>query len=253
MRVSTGRQEESGLGLAAQRTAIAAHIKQHGGTLIRTYEEIESGTHDSIEDRPQLRAAVAHARRSKAVLVVAKIDRLARSTTIAFYLKQSGIRFLVCDNPYANELTIDILVAVAADEARRISTRTKEALAAYKRERRVSKRIKLMYPDGVPADVVAATAGRLGGDLEQCRHNLTPECRARGNVRSATVRAAQAAEAYSDLDDRIQELRAEGLTLRAIAKQLETDGHTTRSGRVWNQVQVGRILHRAGIATPRLS
>ena len=228
------------------------YIKQHGGILIRTYEEIESGTHDSIDDRPQLRAAVAHARRSKAILVIAKIDRLVRSTVIGSYLKTSGIKFVACDNPYANELTIDILVAVAADEARRISVRTREALAAYKREGRLSKRIKLMYPNGVPADVVAATAGKLGSSLSQCR-NLTTEGTARGNARSASVRAAQAAEAYSDLDVYIQELRVRGMTLEAIAGQLTADGHATRQGKPWNKTQVGRILHRGGVATPRRS
>ena len=166
--------------------------------MIKTYKEIESGTHDSIEDRPQLRAAVAHARRSGATLVIAKIDRLVRSTVIGSYLKTSGVKFIACDNPYANELTIDILVAVAADEARRISTRTKESLAAYKREGRISKRIKLMYPDGVPAAIALETAGKLGASLPQCR-NLTPEARVKGLDRSAKVRRARAVEAYSDL------------------------------------------------------
>ena len=126
IRVSTGKQGESGLGLEAQEAAIEEHRRICDGILIRTYREIESGTHDSIEDRPQLRAAVAHARRSGATLVIAKIDRLVRSTVIGAYLKTSGVKFVACDNPYANELTIDILVAVAADEARRISTRTRK-------------------------------------------------------------------------------------------------------------------------------
>src|SRR6185312_16914413 len=119
-------------------------------------------------DRPQLRAAVAHARRSGATLVIAKIDRLVRSTVIGAYLKQSGVRFIACDNPHANELTIDILVAVAADEGRRISQRTRDALRAYRDGKRVSRRIREMYPDGVPAEVIEATAGKLGAELPQC-------------------------------------------------------------------------------------
>ena len=94
---------------------------------------------------------------------------------------------MACDNPFANELTIDILVAVAADEGRRISLRTKEALQAYRAGRRVSKRIRLLYPEGVPAEVVAATAGKLGAELPQCR-NLTAAGRAKGVTRSAAVR-----------------------------------------------------------------
>ncbi len=244
IRVSTGKQGESGLGLEAQQSAIEAYRKQLDGVLNRTYKEIESGTHGSIVDRPQLRAAVAHARRSGATLVIAKIDRLVRSTVISAYLKSSGVRFIACDNPYANELTIDILVAVAADEARRISTRTKEALAAYKVHARVSKRIKLMYPNGVPRAVVKATAGKLGAHLPQCRDNLTPEGRLKGLERSARVRRAKAIEAYADLSEYMQELRENGFTLSAIAGKLNQDGHTTRRGKPCNPVQVMRVLDR---------
>jgi len=252
IRVSTDKQGESGLGLEAQQTAIEAYRKQCDCVLIRTYKEIESGTHDSIEDRPQLRAAVSHARRSGATLVIAKIDRLVRSTVIGAYLKTSGVKFIACDNPYANELTIDILVAVAADEARRISTRTKEALAAYKANGRVSKRIKLMHPDGVPAAIAAATAGKLGASLPECR-NLTSEGMAKGRSRSAKVRKATAIDAYSDLSEYMRDLHGQGLTLLAIAKRLEEDGHTTRRGKSWNPVQVRRVLRHVGINTSRRS
>jgi DNA invertase Pin-like site-specific DNA recombinase len=166
-----------------------------------------------------------------------------RSTVIGAYLKTSGVRFVACDNPYANELTIDILVAVAADEARRISTRTKEALAAYKIHGRVSKRIKLMYPHGVPVAIAEATAGKLGASLPQCR-NLTPEGRNKGLARSANIRRAKAVEAYADLAEYMQELRSEGLTHLAIAEKLNEDGHTTRRGRPWNPTQVMRVLGR---------
>ncbi len=243
IRVSTGKQGESGLGLEAQQAAIEEHRRRNDGILIRTYKEIESGTHDSIEDRPQLRAAVAHARRSGATLVIAKIDRLVRSTVIGAYLKSNGIKFIACDNPYANELTIDILIAVAADEARRISTRTREALAAYKANRRISARIRQLYPEGVPPDVIKATAGKLGASLPQCR-NLTPEGRAKGLVKSAKVRRAKAIDAYSDLAEYMLQLRTLGMTYREIASHLDEDGHTTRWGKPWNPVQVRRVLAR---------
>jgi DNA invertase Pin-like site-specific DNA recombinase len=245
IRVSTGKQGESGLGLEAQESAIEDYRKLHDGILIRTYKEIESGTHDSIEDRPELRASVAHARRSGATLVIAKIDRLVRSTVIGAYLKTSGVKFVACDNPYVNELTIDILVAVAADEARRISTRTREALAAYKSNGRVSKRIKLMYPHGVPAAIVKETAGKLGASLPQCR-NLTAEGRAKGVARSAKVRRQKAIDAYSDIAEYMQHLQGCLLTYAAIAEHLNGDGHTTRRGKPWNAVQVMRVLKRTG-------
>ena len=132
VRVSTDKQRESGLGLEAQTAAIDQLRINTNGNLISTYVETESGMHDDIESRPKLRAAVAHAKRAGATLVIAKIDRLVRSTVVMAYLKTSGVKFVACDNPYANELTIDILVAVAADEGRRISQRTKDALKAYR-------------------------------------------------------------------------------------------------------------------------
>ena len=245
VRVSTGRQGESGLGLDAQQAAIEAYRLAGGGDLLRTYVEVESGMHDDLGSRPQLRAAVAHARRAGAVLTIAKIDRLVRSTVVMAYLKTSGVRFVACDNPFANELTIDILVAVAADEGRRISARTREALRAYKAAGRVGKRIRAMHPGGVPAEVVEARAGKLGASLPECR-NLTAGARAKGTARSAAARRAGAVDAYADLAPLMRELRAAGMTLRAIAERLDGEGHTTRTGKPWNPVQVGRVLGRPG-------
>lgn len=158
-RVSTDKQGESGLGLEGQDAAIAAHVKATGCDLIATYTEVESSTYDDLAERPELMKAIRHAKRSKATLVIAKLDRLVRSTIAMAALRSSGVKFVACDNPYANELTIDILVAVAADEARRISDRTKAALKAYK-----------------------ARGGLLGISLPQCR-NLTDEARERGTKR----------------------------------------------------------------------
>lgn len=247
VRVSTDRQGESGLGLEAQTAAIEAHRAAMGGELLRTYAEVESGTHDDVAARPELLKAVAHARRAGATLVIAKIDRLVRSTVVMAYLKTSRVKFVACDNPYANELTIDILVAVAADEGRRISLRTREALKAYKAGKRVSKRIRLLYPAGVPEEVALATGGKLGAELPQCR-NLTAAGRSKGVARSAAVRRVQAVEAYADLAPWIAELRSEGKSLEAIAAALNAEGHTTRQGKAWNKVQVNRVLGRSAPA-----
>jgi DNA invertase Pin-like site-specific DNA recombinase len=247
VRVSTGKQAESGLGLEAQQSAIDAFRLSRNALLIKTYVEVESGKHDDIEDRPMLRAAVAHAKRSGARLVIAKLDRLLRSIPMLAYLKTSNIRFVACDNPEANELTVDILASVAANERRQISTRTREALAAYKAHRRVSRRVGLLHPGGVPPEVVEATAGKLGASLPQCR-TLTAEAMARGRGKSARVRRAGAIEAYEDLAGYMKELRGDGppggLTLLAIAQRLNEDGHTTRRGKPWNAVQVMRVLRR---------
>src|SRR5262249_57245518 len=93
---------------------------------------VESGKHHDIASRPRLMAAVEHALELDATLVIAKLDRLVRSTSVMQYLKDRRVKFVACDNPHANELTIDILVAVAANEARMISQRTRDALRAYR-------------------------------------------------------------------------------------------------------------------------
>ncbi len=247
VRVSTDRQGESGLGLEAQHEAIERLRQARGATLLKTYPEIESGTHDDIDSRPQLRAAVAHARRAGATLVIAKIDRLVRSTVIMAYLKQSKIRFVACDNPYANELTIDILVAVAADEARRISERTKAALRAYRDGRHVSKRIKALYPGGVPQDIVDATGGKLGSHLPQCRGHITAAARDRGRANSAAKRKAAAIAAMSDLVPEMKKLWEGGKPLTAIAKHLNEEKQPTRRGGTWSATQVKRVLKQAGV------
>lgn len=142
-RVSTRKQGDSGLGLEGQEAAVNAFAQQRGGKILGAYTEVESG---KLAERRELSKALAHARRSKAVLVVAKLDRLARNVAFLSALMESGVEFLACDNPHANRLTIHILAAVAEDEARRISERTKAALKAYK-----------------------ARGGKLGASLPQCR------------------------------------------------------------------------------------
>ena len=127
-RVSTQRQGESGLGVEAQEAAVLQHVNGHG-VLLAGYREIESGRK---KNRPELAKAIAHAKRSKATLVIAKLDRLARNVAFVSTLMEAGIEFVCCDNPTANPLTIHILAAVAEAEAKAISQRTKDALRAYR-------------------------------------------------------------------------------------------------------------------------
>lgn len=128
-RVSTKRQGLSGLGLEAQRAAVETFARQNAGEIVGEYTEIETGKRS---DRPKLTEAIAHARGVKGTLLVAKLDRLARNMAFTATLMESNIDFVCCDNPTANRLTIHILAAVAEDEARRISERTKAALQAAK-------------------------------------------------------------------------------------------------------------------------
>lgn len=128
-RVSTRKQEQSGLGLEGQRAEIQGFTGQHGGEILAEYTEVETGNR---ADRPELAKAIAHAKLSGATLVIAKLDRLARNVHFTAGLMNSGVDFVACDNPNANRLTIHILAVVAEDEARRISARTKAALKAAK-------------------------------------------------------------------------------------------------------------------------
>lgn len=220
VRVSTDRQGRSGLGLEAQQESLRQLAGSQQSRLVRVYTEVESGTHS---DRPQLRQAIAHARRLGAVLAIAKLDRLARNMAFVATLMDSGVEFVAADNPHANRLTLHILAAVAEDEARRISDRTKAALAAYK-----------------------ARGGALGATRQECR-NLTQEARQRGSQASAEASRRRAAEMYEDLRGVLEEMRDEGLSLAAMAERLNEMGHTTRRGCRWLPTQVARVLNRLGI------
>ena len=128
-RGSTDRQGASGLGLDAQRQAVVGFVGT--GQLVAEYTEIESGKKHT--NRPQLLAALEECRKSRAVLLIARLDRLARNVAFIANLMESGVDFIACDMPQATRLTIHILAAVAEHEREMISKRTKAALAQAKR------------------------------------------------------------------------------------------------------------------------
>lgn len=217
-RVSTKKQGDSGLGLEAQESAVAAHVASTACDLIASYTEVESGRKS---DRTELGRAIAHAKRSKATLVIAKLDRLSRNVAFIANLMESGVAFIACDNPSANHLLVHVMAAFAEAEAKAISKRTKEALAAAK-----------------------ARGVRLG------TNNLTRDGGIRGVAAAARAKREKKRAAYEDLAPLVRSLRTEGLSLRTIAARLNDDGHTTRTGKPWNPMQVSRLLgvrerHRA--------
>lgn len=220
-RVSTAKQGESGLGLEGQMATVEAFSKTHGGTIMRCYTEIESG---KKSDRQELARALGHAKRAKATLIVAKLDRLARNVAFTSQVMESGVEFICCDNPHANRLTIHILAAVAENEAKQISERTKSALQAAK-----ARGMKLG----------SSRPGHWDGIEHKRRSGL-----AKAQERAAQVRVELANEAYADIAPMMKELRDAGETLQSIADKLNNDGHTTRRGKPWNQTQVSRVLGR---------
>jgi DNA invertase Pin-like site-specific DNA recombinase len=180
---------------------------RHSGDIRSTYVEVESGKRS---DRPELAKALQAARKGKAVLLIAKLDRLARNVTFISRMMDSGADFVACDQPYASRLTLHILAAVAEAEARRISERTKAALQAAK-----ARGTKVGSP--VAAKTVAA-------------------------ARAAHSRYAR--EANVKTRKVIADIQASGVTtLAAIGKALESRGVRTPAGNdTWQPVQVSRLL-----------
>lgn len=128
-RVSTSQQGRSGLGLEAQQKAVSDFLNAKGWHLDGSYTEIESGKR---KDRPELAEAIAQAKRIKGKLVIAKLDRLARNVHFIAGLMETGVDFVAVDMPTADKFMLHVYAAMAEEEGRRISQRTKAALAAAK-------------------------------------------------------------------------------------------------------------------------
>ena len=219
-RVSTARQGESGYGMEAQQVAVTGLFHRLGHTLVGEFTEVESGRKSS---RPELAAALTEARKRGALLVVAKLDRLARDVELISSLVKEAERngfggLLFADFPDVDpttpegELFIHQMAAFAQFEARRISQRTKAGLAVAK-----SRGVK------------------LGG--------------ARGGQQAANAaRQQQAVEASERLRGLLAPMAASGASLPAMASALEAAGVKTSTGKsTWAPMQVKRALERLGL------
>ena len=214
-RVSTGKQAASGLGLEAQKDAVADYLNSGRWTLLDEFIEVEWGKNS---DRPQLECALALCRLHNATLVVAKLDRLARNLHFLSGLMESGVGFVACDLPSANRLTIHVLAAVAEAEALAISQRTKAALKVAK-----------------------APGVALGGD----RGSLTKKVRDKGRAIGIEVRRQRARKRAADLLPIIEASREEGaISLQDIADGLNKRSIPTAQGGLWQPTQVMRVLVR---------
>src|ERR1700681_2050304 len=134
IRVSTSQQGRSGLGIEAQRQALRQFAKAEGLELVREFVEVETGKgSDALDRRPQLKAALAAAKRLKCHVAVAKLDRLSRDVHFISGLMAHKVPFVVAElGPDVDPFVLHLFAALAEKERALISSRTKQALAAAK-------------------------------------------------------------------------------------------------------------------------
>lgn len=222
-RVSRSSQGIDGLGMEAQRAAVATYLNGGDWTLIAEFEEVESGKRS---DRPELGKAIAVAKASGAKLLIAKMDRLSRNVHFLSGLVEQGVEFVACDMPTANTFTVNIMAAVAQQEREAISARTASALASIK------SRIKR---DGHYVTKAGKTITALGGIKRF----------------DETSRALAIAAVKQNADDKaakirplIASLRTTGATLQQVADHLNQAGLKTARGALWTPIAVSRVEKR---------
>jgi len=210
-RVSTQRQGQSGLGLESQQSAVIQYCA--GKELIAEFTEIESGRKT---DRPQLLAALALAKKNKATLVIAKLDRLARNVHFISGLLESGVQFIAVDMPEADRTFLQMAAVFAEWEARKISERTKAALQAAKVRGTVL---------GSPRPEVGSKAGV---EVKQAKAN------------AFAFRVAPSLQSI---------LAQVGSNLRDVAAELQLRGiKTARGNETWHPAQVAQLIRRVNYA-----
>jgi DNA invertase Pin-like site-specific DNA recombinase len=215
LRVSTQRQQRSGLGIEAQRAAISRFAEAEGLTILAEYVEAETGKGaDALDRRPQLAAALAAARTAKCVVVVSKLDRLSRDVAFVAGLMAQRVPFIVAElGRDADPFMLHLYAALAEKERRLISERTKAALAAKK-----ASGIRLGNPRNI------AQAGKLGRD----------------------VQTAAADDFVAGLIPIIQGIENTGATtLEAITQALNQRGIRTSRGGRWYASSVMNLIGRA--------
>ncbi|PUA99163.1 DNA invertase Pin-like site-specific DNA recombinase [Acidovorax sp. 107] len=209
-RVSTTGQEQSGLGLDAQREAVARYLKGAGWELVDAFTETETGKgSNALAKRPQLRAALELCKRRGATLVIAKLDRLARNVNFISGLLEAGCDFVAADMPQANKVMIQMHAVMAEWERDQISQRTKDALAASK-----------------------ASGTKLGtAGPANLRRNIEER---RDAANDFAAKLAGVVEGF----------QARGLSQRRMVAELNTVGIKAPRGGAWSLRQVQHLLAR---------
>ena len=226
-RVSTSRQSKSGAGLAAQKRAVLNFING-GAKLIKSFKETESGT----KDRPELKRALSFCRKTEATLIVSKLDRLSRSVLLFEKIKQSGVQFEIVGLPKGNPFLLQIMAAVAENEARLVSERTKAALAVKK-----SQGVKLGYD----RKEVRAGVKRYWKNWKQRQKETA------GRKPPKTKKLLRRELADKSVIPHIKHYRKEGYTFEKIAETLSAVGIKGRQGGKWTKQHVWTVAQRNGI------
>jgi DNA invertase Pin-like site-specific DNA recombinase len=214
LRVSSAQQGRSGLGIEAQREALARFAAAEGFEIAAEFVEVETGKgSDALERRPQLAAALAQARSLRCSVVVAKLDRLSRDVAFISGLMAHRVPFIVADlGADADPFMLHLFAALAEKERAMISHRTKAALAAAK-----ARGQKLGNPNLTTAREAAVAANSANADSHAA--NVLPI---------------------------IAQIQKSGATtLRAIADALNARGVSTPRGRRWEAMSVKNALARA--------
>lgn len=212
LRVSTQKQNYSGLGLEAQREIIHNYLRET--TPIAEYVEVESGRKT---DRPKLKEALKQCRKEGATLVVAKLDRLARNVSFLSSLLESDVDILFCDFPQANKMVIHILAAISQYEAELIATRTRQALQAKK-----ARGAKLGNPEHLMNKHQQAIQNSNRTNREKAKNNPN-------NRRAVAF---------------LRTLVAQELTLQQMADTLNEEGFVTSHGYQFTASTIHKIIKR---------
>jgi DNA invertase Pin-like site-specific DNA recombinase len=214
VRVSTSQQGRSGLGIEAQRQTLAHFAQAEGFTVAREFVEVETGKGaDALDRRPQLKAALAAARKLRCHVAVAKLDRLSRDVHFVSGLMAHKVPFLVAElAPDVDPFVLHLFAALAEKERSLISTRTRQALAAAKARGITLGNPRLHVARKSAVEMVTASADKFAA-------NVLP-----------LIREAQKAGATS---------------LRDIAAALNARGIATARGGQWHAKSISNILERA--------
>jgi DNA invertase Pin-like site-specific DNA recombinase len=220
-RVSTQKQGKSGLGLEAQKNIVSNFVST--GTIANEFVEIESG---KKKNRVELQKAITYAKENDCTLVVAKLDRLSRNAAFLFQVMESGIKVKFADMPEANEMQIGIMAVLAQYEAKMISDRTKQALAAKKAMNNVAS--------------LSITASRIEPKDKITNNNMKDSISKLGREKQK----AEAMQYHKKAANQAVSWKKEGKSLQQIADKLHELDYKTQTGKPYTKMQVKRIIER---------